>query len=63
MSKLKLVDVTVLFQLVYTTMEKHFVELKQELFDMKLHVVTLNSTLVSMILNPSFIDNSDVKDG
>ena len=28
-------------------MEKHFVELKQEIFDTKLQVVTLNSTLLS----------------
>ena len=34
-------------QIVYTTMEKHFVELKQELFDTKLQVITLNSTLYS----------------
>ena len=34
-------------QMVYSALEKHFVELKQELFDTKLHVVTLNSSLHS----------------
>ena len=34
-------------QLVYTSMEKHFIEIKQELFETQMHVVTLNSSLHS----------------
>ena len=47
-------------------MEKHFVELKQEIFDTKLQVVTLNSTLLSPggirqdLLSIFFDDGSDV---
>ena len=34
-------------QMVYSALEKHFVELKQELFDTKIHLLTLNSSLHS----------------